>query len=181
MELPDEGKEDDMKTLERPQEQLPIAPDTGRHRRSARWIALAFVAVLALVVGGAIGWAIRGDDTPGIVLAGGGDLSARQAQMYDFLTGYEQDWKAGDVDAVLARFTPNGTFEAFGQVYRVDDGSFATYFEGGNWSSLDVLEPGLVRGNELFTFHGFRGADYSETITFTGTGDLLITSHVIHS
>jgi hypothetical protein len=66
-------------------------------------------------------------------------------------------------------------------VYRADDGSLANHIEAGSWSSLEVYEPMLVRGNEVFTFHRYGGVDHSETFTFTSTGEVLVTSHVIHT
>jgi hypothetical protein len=173
-------KEDAMTTLERPREELLTAPVT--QRRSRAWIAVILVAVIALAVGGVGGWMVRGEpDTPAILLAGSGELTARQEQLLDTTRAAEAAWQTNDVDAILALYAPNGTFEAFGAVYRVDDGSLRTYIESGEWSSLDVLEPMLVRDNEVLTFHDFGGALFSESLTYTGSGDVLIVSHVIHT
>lgn len=172
-----------MTTLERPQEETRAPITEAPVQRPSRLPLTAILAVLALALGGIVGWIVRGDGAgePDILLAGDGDISARQEQMLDVVRDRAQAWKDGDVDAVLAGFTPTGTFEAFGNVYRVDDGSLAAYVETGTWTSLEVQEPVLVRGNELFTFHRYGGGNYSELFTFTETGELLITSHVIHT
>lgn len=150
--------------------------------RGRQYAILVVVALLALVLGGIGGWMLRGSDAPGdIIVAGEGDLTERQADMLDVMRDAELAWQSNDADGVLALYAPNGTFEAFDTVYRVDDGTFADYVEMGSWSSLEVHEPVLVRGNEILTFHTFGGQTYTESMTFTSTGDLLITSHVIHS
>lgn len=158
---------------------MPREPAT----RSSHYLVIAIVAVLALALGGVAGWMLNGgeDTTAGIVLAGDGELSARQEQMLELVRDNEQAWQSNDFDAILALYAPDGTFEAFDTVYRVDDGSFESFLESGQWSSLEVYEPMLVRGNEVLTFHRFGGQPYSESISFTPTGELLITSHVIHT
>lgn len=168
-----------MKTLERPREAAVTA--TAAPHPSRRWIAMAVVAALALAIGGVAGWMIRGDDNPALVLAGDGSLTARQEQMLDVVREGELAWRAGDADAVLALCTPDATVEVLGTVYRADDGTLAALIENGDWASLDVLEPVLVNGNEMFTFHRWGGVDRSETFVFTSSGELLITSHVVHT
>lgn len=170
-----------MTTLERPRERIETTHAASPQRSSRTGLILAIVAALALALGGLAGWMIRGGDDPGVVLAGEGELTARQEQMFDMVRESELAWQRGDADAVTALFTPTGVFEALGTTYRVDDGSLATFVDNGEWASLDVFEPMLVNGNELFSFHRYRGQVYSDTVTFTTTGDLLIVSHVIHS
>lgn len=172
-----------MTTLQDRQEELRTTSPPATNHSTRRGLVLVLVAVLALVLGGVGGWMIRGDDasTSDVVLAGGGDLTARQEQMLDLVRDAEEAWQAGDVDAVLAMFAPNGRFEAFDAVYRVSDGSLASYIERGEWGSLGVYEPVLVRDDTMLTFHEFGGRLYSEEFTFTPDGELLIVSHVIHT
>lgn len=172
-----------MTTLQDRHDELrtPMAPAPAG--RSPRYLVMAVVAVLALLVGGVAGWMLNDDGTttPGIVLAGEGELSARQEQMLDVVRDAEVAWQRNDVDAILALYAPSATFEAFDTVYRVADGSFESYIESGSWGSLEVDEPMLVRGDDVLTFHRFGGRLYSEAFSFTPTGELLITSHVIHT
>jgi hypothetical protein len=179
---PQRRKEVVMTTLERQHDDL-YTPMTESPPRRRSVVIPTIIAVLALVIGGVAGWMLRGTDDTDIAVAGDGDLTARQEQMVDLVRDAEQAWQAGDADGVVALFAPNGTFEAeaFGRVYRAGDGSLAGYIEAGNWTSLDVLEPMLVNGNDVLTFHNYGGQTYSEKFTFTTTGDLLILSHVIHS
>jgi hypothetical protein len=170
-----------MKTLDRPDERVRTTPTVAPRSSTRTGMILALVVVLALALGGAIGWMIRGDGDGDIVLAGEGELTARQGQMLDAVRDLEQLWQDGDTDGILEMFTPNGTFEAFDTVYRVDDGTLAGFVDGGDWSSLDVFEPILVHGNEVLTFHRFGGQIYTESLTFTAGDDLLIVSHVIHT
>ena len=170
-----------MTTIERTREDTRAVP-APPSSRGMRMALLAVVAVLALVLGGVAGWMLRGADDPGdVVLAGDGELTARQEQMIDVIREAEAAWQSNDVDAILGVYAPDATYEAFDTVYRMDDGSFAAYIEGGSWSSLEVYAPVLVRGNTALTFHRFGGQSYSESMTFTSAGDLLVTSHVIHT
>jgi hypothetical protein len=167
-----------MTTLERPHETIPTrTATTSRSQRS--WIIVAVIAVLALVLGGVLGYVIRGGDTNAdMVIAGGDQMTDRQEQMIEFLDTYEAAWQANDAAQVTASFVPTGTFGALGsEQLRVDDGSLADYVENSSFSSLDVLRPALVRDNEMVTFHRFGGRTYVEVLTFTPSGDLLLVSH----
>lgn len=168
-----------MTTLERPHG-VSDAPPTAAPQHSRRWVFLVVVGVLALVLGGAIGYIARGDDgTPDIVAAGADDLTARQEQMIDFLDDYEAAWQAGDADGVTAMFVADGTFGALDDELRVDDGTLAMYIENTSFTSLDVMRPALVNGDEMVTFHRFGGRTYVEVLTFTSDGELLLVSHEI--
>lgn len=168
-----------MTTLERPHETIHTSTaTTSRSQRS--WMIVAVIAVLALVLGGVLGYVVRGGDTNAdIVIAGGDQMTDRQEQMIEFLDAYEAAWQANDAAQVTASFVPTGTFGALDSELRVDDGSLADYVENTSFSSLDVLRPALVRDNEMVTFHQFGGRTYVEVLTFTPSGDLLLVSHDI--
>lgn len=172
-----------MTTLERSRDDVMTtsSPTPSHPRRSARTgLLVTLVAVVALVLGGAVGWFVRGDDTSDVVLAGDGELTERQLEMVDFMNDYEAAWQRGDGDAVAAMYTPNGTFVSLGWTYRVDDGSLEAYVEGGGFGGLDVFEPALVHGNELLNFHSFPGAGvFVSSVQFNNSGDLLIVNHTI--
>ena len=53
--------------------------------------------------------------------------------------------------------------------------------ESGSWASLDVLEPHLVDGNKVVSYHRFQGARYLNVLEFTASGELLIVNHTITS
>jgi hypothetical protein len=168
-----------MTLLERPREDTLAAP-VPTEQRSHRWALVVLVTVLALVLGGVGGWMIRGEtETPGILVAGTGEPTARQEQMLDQLRAYEKAWQASDAEAVLAFFTPNGWATMLGNDYRIDDGSLRSYIGQGDWSPIDMLEPVLVNGDELLFFHRYGEAVYTDVMTFTPVGDLLMISHVV--
>ena len=115
------------------------------------------------------------------MLSGDGDLTERQLDMVDFMDDYSAAWQRGDGEAVAAMYIDNGTFVTLGTEYRVDDGSLAAFVESGDWGDLEVLEPMLVRSNDVLNFHtfGVGGFNYMSSLTFTGSGDLLLINHTI--
>lgn len=171
-----------MTTLERPHDEVLDTSRAGSDRsggRSKMGLLVAFVAIIALVVGGAVGWFVRGGGDDAMVLAGDGDLTERQLDMVDFMNDYEAAWQRSDGEAVAAMYTDTGTFVSLGVEYRVDDGSLAEFVESGEWAALDVLEPRLVRDLEVLSFHTFPLGTYMNSMTFTGSGELLLMNHTI--
>lgn len=156
-----------------------VAPaSSGSRQSSPSWVVVLLAAVLALVVGGLAGWALRGDAEIGMtVLAGGGEMTDRQEQIGDFLADYEQAWQDGDTDAIMAMFAPAGTYSALGQTYYVADGSLADYAATYSFPDLDVFEPWLVSGNEALSFHSVGMGTFYEHVTLTGDGEILVLSH----
>ena len=137
--------------------------------------------VLALAAGFLIGfllWGTDGDSTDPIV-AGGGELTARQEQMVEVYDDYVAAWKSGDSDAITALFTPNGTFEIFGTTYRVEDGTLASYVERMPVPTIEMLQPLLVHRDTILDFHRLGGSNREDVVQFTRTGEVLITSHVV--
>ena len=43
----------------------------------------------------------------------------------------------------------------------------------------EVLEPVLVHGNDVLSFHTYLGAPHMNIMTFTASGELLLVSHAI--
>jgi hypothetical protein len=174
-------KEDAMTTLEHQREAKGTTSAAPRSRRS---FVVVIVAVLALLVGGFAGYMIgdaNGSDTSDrIVLAGEGELTARQEQMVDFLDDYMQAWRENDSDAVVAMYTEYGTFRPLGEVYAVDDDSFVDWVERHDFAGLENSDPVLVNGNTVLSFHTVLGGTYSNVLDFANTGDLLLVSHTIN-
>lgn len=168
-----------MTTIERPRERIRATPDDVTRRASRTWWIAAVVALLALAVGGVVGWTLRGDDTtPTGVLAGEGELTARQEQMLDLFDEYEQAWNDADGAAIVDMYTETGTFDSLGTVYRAGDGTLEAFVDRG-WD-VDVLRPVLVNGNEVLSFHTIDGSTtFMDTMTFTSIGEVLIIEHVI--
>ena len=166
-----------MKTMERntTNEVTEKAPVRAATRRTW-WLVAA--AVVALAAGLVIGRATAPSDASAY-LAGGGALSDRQEQMLDVLDEVELAWRAGDAEAVSAAFVPTGSATDGNASYRIDDGTLATYVTGGDWSSLTVLEPVLVDGNNVTFYYTVNGTSYLGSVVFTGTGDVLAVHHKI--
>ncbi len=172
-----------MTTVKTAPETRGSAPSTPRARR-VPILGAVLALLVALLVGGASGWLVRGsiDDSRDLVVAGQTQLTDRQADIADFMREYEAAWQEGDGDAVVSMFASYGTATLLGTTYRVDDGSLAEYVDSGNWASLDVLEPILVGGgNRAVSFHTFNGATYVDIVQFTGDGELLLVSHEVTS
>ncbi len=151
---------------------------TTRSAHRTRWVATALIAVLALLVGGAVGWMANGDAATGsMVAAGETELSPRQEQMAAFMGDYEEAWKAGDAAAVTAMFVPEGTFTGLGSTYRADDGTLAGFVEFGDWGGLTEFDPDLVRGSVVLRFHSLGGDTYQNVMKFTESGELLLINH----
>lgn len=143
---------------------------------------MALVAVLALVVGGIVGFVVRGDaETPDFLVAGGGEPTARQEQMFEFADESFEVWRNGDGDAAAAMFVDSGVFTALGIDYRADDGSLARYADSTTWQSLELLYPVVANGDELIGFHRYGGSTYRNTMTFTPSGELLLVNITITS
>lgn len=158
-----------------------MAPVSSGSRQSSRfWVVVLLAAVLSLLIGGFAGWALHGDTESGAtVLAGGGQMTDRQEQFGDFLADYEQAWQSGDGDAIMAMFSPQGSFTALGETYYVADGSLAEYLDANAFPELDVLKPWLVQGDEVLSFHSVDLGRFYEHVTLTADGEILVLSHTI--
>lgn len=154
------------------------APTTQKHRFPV--VATVLALVVALLVGGASGWVIWGnDESPDVVVSGQTEPTDRQAEMADFVRDYANAWQEGDVDALVAMYTPDGTLTWLGTTYRIDDGSLVDLLWQGGYPSLDVQEPMLVDGNDAVQFHTLSGDTRVDILHFTGSGELLLISHEI--
>jgi hypothetical protein len=168
-----------MTTIERQREETRTTDTSGGGPR--RGILVVLGLVLALVVGGLVGYLIRGDGTDDIgsvVPSGDTELTARHEQMGELVAAYEQAWQEGDGEAAEAMFATGGTLRALGVTYDADDGEIADFIGGVEWSALDVHEPMLVREDMGLSFHDYDRVR-TNAFTFTAEGDLLIVRHVI--
>lgn len=170
-----------MTTLERPQDDVVSSSPTvaAPEHLSRMWMLVALVAILALLLGGAVGWFLNGDDDPRAVYAGDGDLTERQLDMIEFMDDYVDAWQRSDADALVAMYAPSGRFVSLGTTYLVSDGSLAALIRANDWSSLTPYEPNVVRGNEMLGFHSFPGGVFMNSMTFTGDGELLLLNHTV--
>ncbi len=151
-------------------------------RRAWPMVALVVLAVLALFGAGMVGRWTAPDDEPAAVVAGGGGLTDRQEQMVDMMSAYAAAWRANDSAALTAMFTPEGVFDASSVsmgTHRIDDGTLATFAEGGNWSSLVLDEPMFVDGDRLVFSYQLIGVGYLGVMRFTSTGDLQLVTHEV--
>lgn len=164
-----------MKTIER--------PDAAKVSTVANrpWWTLGLVALVALVIGLAGGWLARGSDgDPDAVTVGGVELTDRQADMVDIVSGdYIDAWHAGDGEAVAAFFTDNGQAEFLGTTIPVAGGGVADYVDRGSWASLTPHQPVLVFENTVVSYHDYMNSTYVNSIDFTASGELKIVSHTI--
>jgi hypothetical protein len=153
---------------------------TPQRAHGRRWVVTALIAVLALLVGGAVGWMAHGDAaTASMVSAGETELTPRQEQMAAFMDDYREAWRAGDGAAVTAMYVPEGTFNGLGTTHRVDDGTLAGFVQLGGWDGLTELHPGLARGSVVLNFHSLDADTYQNVLTFTESGELLLVDHTI--
>lgn len=168
-----------MKTLERSITYEGTGTTPMRDTPRLTWWVVAVVAILTLGVGLVVGRLTAPSEDEPAYLAGGGQLGDRQEQMLDVLDEAVLGWRSGDAAAVLATFTPTGTVTWGGTEYRVDDGTLATFVNGGDWSSLTVREPVLVDGNRLVFAYMHGDTHYLGSVEYTGTGEVLATHQSI--
>ncbi len=172
-----------MKTMERTHQEVQAPAVTDRHSSTGRrYGAIVLVAVLALLLGAVGGWVARGSDggsDSAIVLAGDGELTARQEQMVAIVEDNMDAWRRRDGDAVAAMYTDDGVGTYLGITHRVDDGGLQAYVGLGSWTSLEWIRPMLVNDNMLLSFHGYRGHTYTNVFEFTTEGEPMIVSHTI--
>ena len=171
------------KPAEHVQHDVQLPEEANRQAPTGRPIGMfVLVAVLALILGLVGGWFARGSDGDAeMLLAGEGELTARQEQMLDLMRDYEAAWQSGDGDAVAAFYTDQGFADMRGTIYRVDDGSLQGFVESTTWGSLDVLEPMLVKGDTVLSFHTYTGGTYVNVTEFTNEGELLVVIHTVSS
>ncbi|MFW2381707.1 MAG: nuclear transport factor 2 family protein [Acidimicrobiales bacterium] len=142
---------------------------------------VAMMVVLGMAAGLFVGfllWGNDGDRTDPIV-AGGGDLTARQEQMVEVQGDYVDAWIKGDGAAAAALFTPDGRIEFWGKEYRVDDGTLESYVDRMPARTLKVLEPMVIEGDTILSFHTLGASTREDNLQFTRTGEVLIRSHVL--
>lgn len=154
--------------------------EAGAHRGMSAGLVAAMVA-LGMAAGLFVGfllWGTGGDSTDPIV-AGGGELTARQEQMVDMIDDYLAAWKAGDGEAAVALFTADGTMTWGRYDYRVVDGTLASLVERMPTPSLELLEPFIVEGNTVFSYQRLLGSTAEDIFEFTSTGDLAIRRHLL--
>ncbi len=159
--------------------QAPPQEVTSR-KSSPRVVTIAIVGLIALLLGGLVGWVIRGEDSgdvPSIVVAGGEEPTSRQEQMVEFHRDYIEAWRRGDVEAIRALYVPEGTLTFNGVTYGVASEEFADFVGLGTVSEL--LEPHLAHGSTMFNFVEVVGTASENTLRFTPSGELLLIEHVI--
>jgi hypothetical protein len=166
------------RTIERPQVDRPVAPDTKR-----RPMIMLIGVLIALALGVLAGFVLWGtDDTTSTaaVAAGGTELTPRQEQMVDLVDDYGVAWRNGDSEAAAAMFTENGALTVFGTEYPVEGDALAGYISAFPQPTLDLLEPVLVSDDGMIMFHTIAGmGTFSDVFRFTADGELLIISHEI--
>ena len=107
-------------------------------------------------------------------------------EIEQLLAGYAVAMTKGDVDAVIAAFTPDGTYSAFGDVYELPDypalieaAPSGLFMTGTPALELDV-EAGTGTGEQTLCFvdqtnHDMRLGWYSDTYRRTDDGWRLVT------
>ncbi len=133
-------------------------------------------AVLMGLLAGFLVWGTDDTESAAQVVAGDAELTPRQEQMVELVDDYVAAWQTGDGAAAAAMFTENGELIIFGaEVSDIEAG-----LSRSPQSTLDVLEPVLVRENEMLMFHTVLGyGTLVDVIEFTATGELLMISHEI--
>lgn len=158
------------------------AEEHQREGKSTRSAMAAIVGVIALLLGGVVGWAIRGNDgggDPAAAVVGSESLTARQEQMVELHRDYLEAWRAGDVEAIRAMYTPDGTFTFNDVTYEVRSPEFADHVGLGVVGEL--LPPHLIKGNTMLNFVEVVGYSSENILTFTSAGEPRLIGHVIVS
>lgn len=183
-----------MKTMERPVSGR--LPSTAEHRIRRTWLSAVVAVVAAFALGLAGGWALfSGDDEaaePEAVLAGGGELTARQQDMVAMVEDYYAAWAAGDGEAVEAMFVTGGTLR-LGPVgvgwdnamvlSAYEEGAIATFVEesAGTFSEPDMPRPKaplVVDMNWVINYSDADGTSI-DVFQFNAVGDLGIDDAVV--
>lgn len=183
-----------MKTMERPvQERMPLADPHGT-RRAWTYMIAAVIAAFALGLAG--GWALFGGDDdevaePRAILAGGGEMTARQQDMVDMVDDFYDAMAVGDGLAVEAMFAMGGTlrFGPFADGWEsaivlsaYDEGAIATFVEenAGTFSEPDMprLRPPLVVDTNWVINYVDADGTSVDIFKFTASGDLAIADAV---
>ena len=167
-----------METIERP---TPTVEETPRHDR--RPLIVVLVAIVALLLGALGGWLIWGsdDDAPDDAIeVGTGELTDRQQEMVRIADEHEEALRAGDAEALTALYVPQGVLtNAFGEVYRADDGTMAAMFDVHAPPTLmETLPPTLVFENVTTQVIDWGEGSANGTVlhNFTTSGEVLIIS-----
>ena len=150
------------------------------HRR--RWV-WPTIAILALLLGGVVGWAIGasadGEQQPSLVVIGGTELTERQQAMVDASERLLIAYQTNDVDAILAAFTPQGEKYVVGDgPYRVDDGSLRAFVEGRDFSGMEMVEPMTIHENDVSMVVRIGDTEWLNVLVYTQSGEVLITDHL---
>lgn len=152
------------------------APTTTRRP----WLLIGMV-VIGLLIGLLGGWLLFGSTD--VIAVDGGDLTDRQIEMTETVSGAFEAWTSNDVSTVLSHYTDTATFVALGVEYPVADGSLARYvgsFFGA--AEMESVEPMVVvDGNTVVSFHSYEGMTLMNVFDFTSSGEVLIARHEVSS
>lgn len=150
-------------------------------RRGVSKGLVAMMVVLGMAAGLFVGFLLWGNDGDGTdpIVAGGGELTARQEQMVEVYDDYIEAWRNGDGAAAAALFTPDGRIEFWGTEYRIDDGTLESYVDRMRAPVPRTLEPLVIEGETILGFHTLGASTREDNMQFTRTGEVLIRSHVL--
>jgi hypothetical protein len=160
------------RTIERPRVERVV--ETPAKRRSA---VTLIAVIIALALGLLGGFLLRGSDDvdpTAPVTVDGVELTERQDQMFELVDDYVTAWQNGDGEAAAEMFQDMGRLVVWGVQRDVTEFIDTTPTPG-----LRILEPVLVNDNEMLMFHTIDGTTFSNVMSFTTTGELLITMHEI--
>lgn len=154
--------------------------DVGPTRRRGR--AWPVIAVLAMLIGAGVGWAIGSsahDEREPLVVVGDTDITERQQAMIDTSERLLAAYQANDADAILAEFTSRGAKYVVGDgTYRVDDGSLRAFVESRDFSGMEMIEPMTIHENDVTMVVRVDGNEWLNVFVFTPSGDVLVTDHL---
>jgi hypothetical protein len=168
----------------------PPVPAAGRNRRPIIVAAIAAL-VVGLLVGGLVGWALRGDsgtDAPAAVTgADGAALTERQREMVDMHSRLVAAMQANDGSAAAALFSSTGVldFVKSNQELRVADGSLQEMVDAGVNCYVDAangftIHAPMVVDSDLVVATGVNaGAPFVAVTEFTPFGPVQIERHEI--
>lgn len=175
-----------MQTVPRSSEgQNQTGQDTATPTRRSWWqVGLAVLVALAV---GAVGGALLtrgGEDSPYVIRAAGGDLTARQEEMVAMVGDYVAGWQATDGDQVASFMAADGYVEYVREawVFHVADGSLQDRITNGPYDSLRRTGPMVVYDDRVVIFGTVNTGmlvNWLSVIQFTDTGDVQILSETI--